>query len=94
MTSALHGLPIRIASKSLRCRTHGSGTRRGAAGSASASAAPGPHDGFRGVLAVLAREALWLARHGHADVVVGYPTVDLAALTELGQDPSWPPPSP
>ena len=52
------------------------------------AAAPSPTDpGFRGVLAYSIGEALWLARHGHADVVVGYPTVDLEALTELGQDP-------
>ena len=87
MTSRAHGLPIRIASKSLRCRTL---MDRALAGvpplSASTFAAP-TDPGFRGVLAYSIVEALWLARHGHADVVVGYPTVDLAALTELGQDP-------
>ena len=39
------------------------------------------------MLAYSVVEALWLARHGHTDVMVGYPTVDLEALTELGQDP-------
>ena len=56
--------------------------------SPAASGFPGPNDpGFRGVLAYSVVEALWLARHGHPDILVGYPTVDLNALTELGQDP-------
>ena len=41
------------------------------------------------MLAYSLAEALWLVRHGHPDVLVGYPTVDLGALTELGQDPGW-----
>ncbi len=80
MAGRAHGLPIRIASKSLRCRTLMGRALAGAPGS------PGP--GFRGVLAYSLTEALWLARHGHTDVLVGYPTVDLDALTELGQDPA------
>ena len=88
MTSRAHGLPIRIASKSLRCRTL---MDRALAGVPPVVriGVRGPHrgPGFRGVLAYSIVEALWLARHGHADVVVGYPTVDLEALTELGQDP-------
>jgi D-serine deaminase-like pyridoxal phosphate-dependent protein len=76
MTSRAHGLAIRLASKSLCCRTLMD----------RALAAPGD-PGFHGVLAYSLGEALWLARHGHVDIVVGYPTVDLAALTELGQDP-------
>ena len=90
MTSRAHGLPIRIASKSLRCRTLMdralAGVQPGAAAGSAAPVAP-IEVGFRGVLAYSIVEALWLARHGHADVVVGYPTVDLEALTELGQDP-------
>ena len=78
MVARAHGLPIRIASKSLRCRRLMDRALAGADPS-------GP--GFRGVLAYSVVEAIWLARHGHADVVVAYPTVDLAALTELGQDP-------
>lgn len=94
MTARARGLPIRIASKSLRCRTLLDRALAGrlpawrAAGldeSTDPEASPGP--GFRGVLAYSLREALWLARHGHPDVVVGYPTVDLPALTELGQEP-------
>ncbi|GAA3702933.1 amino acid deaminase/aldolase [Microlunatus aurantiacus] len=80
MTARAHGLPIRLASKSLRCRTLMDRALTGAGG------ASGP--GFRGVLAYSVVEALWLARHSHGDVVVGYPTIDLDALTELGQDPA------
>jgi D-serine deaminase-like pyridoxal phosphate-dependent protein len=87
MTERAHGLPIRIASKSLRCRTLMDRALAGAT-SPAASGFPGPNDpGFRGVLAYSVAEALWLARHGHPDILVGYPTVDLNALTELGQDP-------
>jgi D-serine deaminase-like pyridoxal phosphate-dependent protein len=81
MAGRAHGLPIRIASKSLRCRALMDRALTGAALTSSSS------PGFRGVLAYSVVEALWLARHGHTDVLVGYPTVDLEALTELGQDP-------
>ena len=90
MTVRAHGLPIRIASKSLRCRTL---MDRALAATVSPTdaqrpATPAPTTpGFHGILAYSVTEALWLARHGHADVVIGYPTVDLEALTELGQDP-------
>ena len=95
MTERAHGLPIRIASKSLRCRALIDRALAGpapvAAADGSSSSATSPADpagpGFHGVLAYALREAIWLARHSHADVVVGYPTVDLDALTELGQDP-------
>jgi len=91
MVDRAHGLPIRIASKSLRCRTLMDRALAGPPAVSSdpsflAAAAPlGP--GFRGVLAYSLAEALWLARHGHPDVLVGYPTVDVGALTELGHDP-------
>lgn len=80
MAERAHGLPIRIASKSLRCRPLMDRALAGAPG------ASGP--GFHGVLAYSLAEALWLARHGHSDVLVGYPSVDLSALTELGQEPA------
>lgn len=90
MVERAHGLPIRIASKSVRCRAL---LERALTGPPPAAdrpflAASPPHgSGFRGVLAYSLTEALWLARHGQADIVVGYPSVDLAALTELGRDP-------
>lgn len=92
MTERAHGLPIRIASKSLRCRAL---LDRALAGPAPAAEPDGslpiptvrPGPGFRGVLAYALREAIWLVRGGHTDVVVGYPTVDLDALTDLSQHP-------
>lgn len=65
------GLPIRIASKSVRSR--------GVLDSVLAL------PGYRGVLAYTLAEALWLAE-SIDDVVVGYPTVDRAALRKLGAD--------
>jgi D-serine deaminase-like pyridoxal phosphate-dependent protein len=63
--------PIRLASKSLRCRALQ--TRVLAC------------DGFAGTLAFTLGEALWLARHGFEDIVVAYPTADRAALGELAR---------
>ncbi len=65
------GKPIRVASKSVRCRDV---LRRVLA-----------RDGFRGILAYTLAEALWLADE-FDDIVVGYPTGDLAALRALGAD--------
>jgi D-serine deaminase-like pyridoxal phosphate-dependent protein len=64
------GRPIRLASKSIRCRTLLERTLRS-------------DDGFRGTLAYTLPEALWLADHGLRDLVVAYPTVDRAALRAL-----------
>jgi len=63
------GKPIRLASKSLRCRAL---QERVLA-----------RDGFRGTLAFTLTEALWLARHGVEDLLVAYPTVDRSALKAL-----------
>ncbi|RIJ71092.1 amino acid deaminase/aldolase [Nakamurella silvestris] len=65
------GKPVRIASKSLRCRSL----------IESALALPG----FRGVLAYTLAEALWLADRID-DVVVGYPTADASSLRRLAAD--------
>ena len=65
------GLPIRVASKSVRVR-----------GVLDAVLAL---PGYRGILAYTLPEALWLAAD-HDDVVVGYPTVDRAAILELASD--------
>ncbi|WP_312173299.1 alanine racemase [Microbacterium sp.] len=62
------GLPIRVASKSVRVR----------AVLDAVLALPG----YRGILAFTLAEALWLAET-HDDIVIGYPTVDRAALAEL-----------
>ncbi|NLT30043.1 MAG: amino acid deaminase/aldolase [Propionibacterium sp.] len=43
-------------------------------------------DGFAGVLCFTLTEALWLADRGHRDLVVGYPTTDIAGLRRLADD--------
>jgi len=65
------GLPIRVASKSVRVR-----------GVLDAVLAL---PGYRGILAYTLAEALWLAET-HDDVVVGYPTADRGALARLAGD--------
>ncbi|MFB6901645.1 amino acid deaminase/aldolase [Streptomyces hydrogenans] len=67
------GKPIRLASKSLRCRALIGEVL--------------DHPGFSGVLAFTLPEALWLAAHDPAaDVLVGYPTADTDALRRLAAD--------
>lgn len=65
------GVPIRVASKSIRVREVLDATL----------AIPGYH----GILAFTLPEALWLARD-HDDIVLGYPSVDRAALERLVHD--------
>ncbi|KXZ60403.1 D-threonine aldolase [Microbacterium laevaniformans] len=65
------GVPIRVASKSIRVREV-----------LDATLAIG---GYRGILAFTLPEALWLARE-HDDIVLGYPSVDRAALEQLVGD--------
>lgn len=62
------GLPIRVASKSVRVR--------------SVLDAVLALPGYRGILAFTLREALWLAET-HDDIVLGYPTVDREGLAQL-----------
>lgn len=66
--------PIRLASKSLRCR--------------SLQERVLARDGFSGTLAFTLPEALWLARHGFEDILVAYPTADRTALRKLTQLPA------
>ncbi|WKD57146.1 D-threonine aldolase [Corynebacterium capitovis DSM 44611] len=68
------GLPIRVASKSLR--------------SVAALRRALSHDGFRGILAYTLPEALNLVREGFRDIVVAYPSVNRRALRELASDPT------
>lgn len=65
------GVPIRVASKSIRVRE---------VLDASLAVA-----GYRGILAFTLPEALWLAEV-HDDVVLGYPSADRAALVRLAGD--------
>ena len=67
------GKPIRVASKSIRCRAL---LERVLA-----------QPGYQGVLAYSLPEALWLCAAGSADdFLVAYPTVDRAALRQLAGD--------
>jgi D-serine deaminase-like pyridoxal phosphate-dependent protein len=65
------GKPIRLASKSLRCRALQERVLARA--------------GFRGTLAYTLPEALWLAENGFDDIVVAYPTADEDALGALAR---------
>jgi D-serine deaminase-like pyridoxal phosphate-dependent protein len=66
------GRPIRVASKSVRCRSL---LERVLA-----------RPGFAGVLAYAVPEAVWLARSGLEDLYVAYPSVDAAAIGEVLDD--------
>jgi D-serine deaminase-like pyridoxal phosphate-dependent protein len=68
------GKPVRVASKSVRCRSV----------LEVALATPG----FSGVMGYSVREAIWLVRHGVRDVLLGYPSADRGALAELASDPA------
>ena len=74
MTGRAGGKPIRLASKSVRCR-HLIEQVLGMAG-------------YRGILAYTLPEALWLvACETSDDIVVAYPTADRSALARLAGDP-------
>jgi len=75
MTRRAAGKPIRLASKSVRCR----------ALLEQVLGIPG----FRGILAFTLPEALWLAGQGVSDdIVVAYPSADRAALIRLASYPA------
>ncbi|MDV9177648.1 amino acid deaminase/aldolase [Streptomyces sp. W16] len=67
------GKPVRVASKSVRCRTL---LERVLA-----------RDGFAGLMSFTLAESLWLARSGFDDVLLAYPSADHAAFGELTSDP-------
>ncbi|WP_190024213.1 amino acid deaminase/aldolase [Streptomyces hiroshimensis] len=67
------GKPVRVASKSVRCRAL---LERALA-----------RDGFTGVMSFSLAESLWLARSGIEDVLLAYPSADRAGLAELTSDP-------
>jgi D-serine deaminase-like pyridoxal phosphate-dependent protein len=66
------GRPIRVASKSVRCR----------ALLDRALATPG----FAGIMAFTLAEAVWLAGLGYDDVLAAYPSADRAAIARLAED--------
>jgi D-serine deaminase-like pyridoxal phosphate-dependent protein len=66
------GMPMRLASKSIRVRSL-------------------LHDllgepGFHGVMAYSLAEAVWLAKHGVDDILMGYPSVDRDSLRQVAGD--------
>ncbi|MGW2816133.1 amino acid deaminase/aldolase [Streptomyces sp. NPDC001415] len=67
------GKPIRVASKSVRCR----------ALLERALARPG----FAGLMSFTLAESVWLARAGFEDVLLAYPSTDRAGFAELTSDP-------
>lgn len=71
LTRRGHPRPVRLASKSVRCRSLQGSVLEHASG-------------FRGTLCFTVPEALWLSGHGFDDLLVAYPSADRAALRELG----------
>ncbi|SNS86768.1 amino acid deaminase/aldolase [Rhodococcoides kyotonense] len=77
LTRRAGGKPVRVASKSVRTR-------------AVLERVLGPdftaREGFRGLMTYSPAEALWLAGLGAQDVLMGYPTVDDAAIAAISRD--------
>ena len=67
------GKPIRVASKSVRCRALLERVLS--------------RDGFAGIMSFTLAESLWLARSGFDDVLLAYPSADRAGFAELTADP-------
>ncbi|MEU0841874.1 amino acid deaminase/aldolase [Streptomyces sp. NPDC005962] len=67
------GKPIRVASKSVRCRAL---LERVLA-----------RDGFAGLMSFTLAESLWLAREGFDDVLLAYPSTDRDGYATLTSDP-------
>jgi D-serine deaminase-like pyridoxal phosphate-dependent protein len=70
MLARAGGKPIRIASKSIRCR-------------ALLEAILQRHERFRGLMTYTLPETLWLAEQGFENLLLAYPTADTGALSEL-----------
>lgn len=68
------GMPIRVASKSIRVRSL---IERALS-----------FEGYQGVLGYSVAEAIWLVRNGIDDVVVAYPTVDEESVRTVAADPT------
>ncbi|RKG70528.1 amino acid deaminase/aldolase [Corallococcus sp. CA054B] len=69
------GLPVRVATKSVRCVAL---LRRVLDG----------HPGFQGLMCFSADEAVHLRERGFSDLLMGYPVVDAEALAELCRPPA------
>ena len=70
MLERANGKPVRVASKSLRCR-------------ALLEAILGRDSRFAGLMTFTLPETLWLAEQGFDDLLLAYPTVDTGALEAL-----------
>ena len=71
MLARAGGTPIRVASKSVRCRSLLEAMQR--------------EPGFRGLMTFTLAESLWLHGHGFHDLLLAYPTADRLALAELAR---------
>ncbi|CAO0833718.1 hypothetical protein SMICM17S_06743 [Streptomyces microflavus] len=67
------GKPIRVASKSVRCRTLLERVLQ--------------RPGFAGIMSYTLAESLWLARAGARDVLLAYPSADRGGFAELAAEP-------
>ncbi|MFC4610818.1 amino acid deaminase/aldolase [Streptomyces maoxianensis] len=67
------GKPIRLASKSVRCRALLERVLS--------------RDGFAGIMSFTLDESLWLARAGFDDVLLAYPSADRSGFAQLAGDP-------
>ncbi|MFF7216222.1 amino acid deaminase/aldolase [Streptomyces sp. NPDC008238] len=67
------GKPVRVASKSVRCRALLERVLE--------------RDGFEGIMSFTLAESLWLARSGFDDVLLAYPSADRSGYAELAADP-------
>jgi D-serine deaminase-like pyridoxal phosphate-dependent protein len=70
MLERARGKPVRVASKSVRCR-------------ALLEAILERDERFRGLMTYTLPETLWLAEQGFEDLLLAYPTADAGALEEL-----------
>src|SRR3954447_16856176 len=70
MLARAAGKPIRVASKSVRCRPL-------------LEAIAARDERFRGLMTFTLRESLWL---GEPDMLLAYPTADVEALARMGED--------
>src|SRR3954447_2968838 len=70
MLARAGGKPIRVATKSVRCR-------------AIQEAIAARDERFRGSMTFTLRESLWL---GEPDMLLAYPTVDREGLSRMGED--------
>jgi D-serine deaminase-like pyridoxal phosphate-dependent protein len=67
------GKPIRVASKSVRCRALLEQILA--------------RDGFRGLMTFTLPESLWLAEQGFSNLLLAYPTADRSALRRVEREP-------